>query len=316
MININKLNVSYTTDSGVARAITDLDMEVHEGETMGLVGESGSGKSTLGLAMMRILPKNAQILSGSIHVNGTDLMSLSPGKMRRLRGETISMVFQGAMNSLNPLMTIERQVSEPLIIHNMVQGNDALELGREVLKKVGLKSAVWKQYPHQLSGGMKQRAVIAMAIITNPKILIADEPTTGLDVVTQMAIVKLLKDTQRERNITMIFISHDLPIVTKIADRISIMYGGRLMESGTTPEIVRSPKHPYTAKLLASVPDVKGDHLIAGIPGEPVSALRLPSGCLFRERCEIALKECSSYNYEGGYQEKDHVAFCINTGAV
>ena len=136
MISVNKLNVSYKTDSGVARAITDLDIDVHEGETMGLVGESGSGKSTLGLAMMRILPKNAQILSGSIQVDGTDLMSLSTGKMRRLRGETISMVFQGAMNSLNPLMTIERQVSEPLIIHNMAQGEDALERGREVLRKV------------------------------------------------------------------------------------------------------------------------------------------------------------------------------------
>ncbi len=316
MLNISNLSVSYSTDSGIANAITDLSLDVNEGETMGLVGESGSGKSTLGLALMRILPKNARIVSGSMMVYGKDLMSLSRGKMRRMRGETISMVFQGAMNSLNPLMTVEKQVSEPLLIHGKANMREALATAHDILGKVGLKSSAWKQYPHQLSGGMKQRAVIAMAIITNPKILIADEPTTGLDVVTQMAIVRLLKETQREMNITMIFISHDLPVVAKIADRISIMYGGRLMESGTTNDVIRNPRHPYTSKLLASVPDISGNQIISGIPGEPVSALRLPAGCLFRERCEIALKECASYNYDVSFEEKDHRAYCINSGAL
>ncbi|EQD36999.1 oligopeptide/dipeptide ABC transporter, ATPase subunit, partial [mine drainage metagenome] len=311
MINVSNLGVSYSTDSGVAKAITNLSLDVRDGETMGLVGESGSGKSTLGLALMRILPKNAQIVSGSMMVYGNDLMSLSRTRMRRMRGETISMVFQGAMNSLNPLMTVERQVSEPLVIHGKADTNEALEMAHDILRKVGLKASAWMQYPHQLSGGMKQRAVIAMAIITNPKILIADEPTTGLDVVTQMAIVRLLKETQREMKITMIFISHDLPIVAKIADRISIMYGGRLMETGSTNDIIKNPKHPYTSKLLASVPDISGDRIISGIPGEPVSALRLPRGCLFRERCEIALNECSSYNYAEAFEEMDHKAYCI-----
>lgn len=314
LIEIRDLFVRYRTENGYANAVDGINLKIEKGIIFGLVGESGSGKTTLGLTILRILPPSAELVSGNININGTDILSLKENEMRRWRGKRIAMVFQGAMNSLNPVINIEKQVAEPLIIHEDMEEEEAIKVAREKLAMLGLGENVWRRYPHELSGGMKQRVVIAMAIITNPEILIADEPTTALDVVTQDRIMKLIKSLQREYNLTTILISHDLPIVSEVADRIAIMYGGKISEVGENEQILKNPKHPYTQGLLSSIPEPGSPREIKGIPGEPISLVNPPPGCRFYNRCQFATEKCINYDYSPRLVEEKHQVYCTLYG--
>ncbi|MEM3192021.1 MAG: ABC transporter ATP-binding protein [Candidatus Parvarchaeota archaeon] len=309
-IEIKNLVVKYKTSMGFVYAVDNLNLEIENGTITGLVGESGSGKTTLGLTLLRILPLAAVIESGEILVDGIDILKLSEDEMAEWRGNKISMVFQGAMNYLNPLITIEEQVAEPLLIHEDISMKEAIEVAHDKLALVGLGENVWKRFPHELSGGMRQRAVIAMAIITNPKVLIADEPTTALDVITQARIMKLITSLQREFNLTSIIISHDLPMISEVADRIVVMYGGKISEIGSNEDILKAPKHPYTQGLLSSIPDPKTLNEIVGISGEPISLLNPPDGCRFYNRCSSSREICKKYDYKRSTIAPGHIVYC------
>ncbi len=314
MINIRDLFVKYRSEKGDALAVDHINLDIDRGIIFGLVGESGSGKTTLGLSLMRLLPPSATIVSGSINIDGIDITRIDEDEMRKIRGKKIAMVFQGAMNSLNPVIRIDEQVAEPLIIHDGMDEKEALKIAHEKLKMVGLGENVWKRYPHELSGGMKQRVVIAMAIITNPEILIADEPTTALDVVTQTRIMKMIQNLQKEYNLTTILISHDLPLVSEVADEMAIMYGGKIVETGENEEILKDAKHPYTHGLLSSIPVLGSEKEIRGIPGEPISLVNPPSGCRFYPRCDFARDVCKEYEYEPYIFSKKHIVYCTLYG--
>ncbi|HLH86330.1 MAG TPA: ABC transporter ATP-binding protein [Thermoplasmataceae archaeon] len=314
MIEIRDLTVRYGDEKNGIIALDHVSFKIKEGKNFGIVGESGSGKSTLALAIMRLLPKNSKIISGQIIFDGTDILGLKESNMRQIRGKDISMIFQGAMNTLNPLMRIEDQVAEPLLLHGTDDQEEALEAARRSLSLVGLDDKVWKKYPHELSGGMKQRAVIAAAIVSNPKVLIADEPTTALDVITQVMITNLLSDLQRRLNMTVIFISHDFPLVSQFSDLMAILYGGKVCESGPNSEILQNAGHPYTKGLRGSVPVLGGQKTLLSIPGEPVNLRSPPSGCRFITRCAYATRACESYQYSPFSMGSDHTVYCTIYG--
>jgi len=310
MLEIRDLVVKYKTSKGSVSAVDRISLEIDNGTIFGLVGESGSGKTTLGLSLLRILPPNASIESGDILVSGTNITKLKEREMRNWRGKKIAMVFQGAMNSLNPLMTVEEQVAEPLIIHENMERSLANRKAKDNLTNVGLGENILKRYPHELSGGMKQRVVIAMAIIGHPELLIADEPTTALDVVTQHRIMKLFKALRDEYGITIIMISHDLPIVAEVANSMAIMYGGKISEVGKAREVVTKSKHPYTQGLIKSIPNPKSSEVIRGIPGEPVSLVNPSPGCRFYDRCSFRRDLCKTYDYNPAVLDGQHKVYC------
>lgn len=314
MIKIENLTVSYFSREGQMRALDDVNVEIDDRIIFGIVGESGSGKSTLAMAIMGLLPKSSKIESGRIEIDGQDILSMKKSDYRKMRGKDIALVFQGAMNTLNPLMTIEEQVAEPLVIHRIMKTSEALKQARETLEKVGLDSHTWKKYPHELSGGMKQRAVIATAIVTKPKVVLADEPSTALDVITQVQIMNLLRKLQAELGMTIIFISHDFPLVSEMADRIMILYGGKISEVGTNRTILNEHKHPYTEGLINSVPALKKGHILTAIKGEPVNLRNPPPGCRFMPRCPKALESCSSYDYTPYISGEAHTVYCVLEG--
>lgn len=314
LLEIKNLNAKYEVEEGYLSATDNVNLSIDEGLIFGLVGESGCGKTTLGLSILRILPSNAIVETGEIFVNGTDILKLSESKMREMRGKYISMVFQGAMNSLNPVINVEKQVAEPLIVHEGMNENEAIEAAREKLRTVGLPDSVGRMFPHELSGGMKQRVIIAMAIIDNPQILIADEPTTALDVVTQVGILKLLKSLSREYGLTMILISHDLSLVAEVADEVCIMYGGKICEVGKKKSVLNSPQHPYTKALLSSMITPKTEEVVTGIPGDILSLIDPPPGCRFLERCNSRNSGCKNYNYAPRVVQKDHIVYCDQNG--
>ncbi len=314
MIHIRDLTVSYRTEAAKILALDRISLDIPDGRTFGIVGESGSGKSTLALALMRLLPRNAKAESGTIEVDGADVLGLPEAEMAKIRGREITMVFQGAMNTLNPLITIEDQVAEPLLIHGLAEPEEALTAARECLELAGLGKDVWRKYPHELSGGMKQRSVIATAIVSEPKVLIADEPTTALDVITQAQITNLLRDLQRRLNMTTILISHDLPLVAEVADRIAIFYAGKVCEEGTNVQVLQGQTHPYTRGLVGSVmlPGVRKEPSI--IHGDPVDLRAPPPGCRFKPRCPEARDDCGSYDYTGFRVEDGHTVYCVLCG--
>ncbi len=314
MINIKNLSVFYYTEQGVAKALDDINLNIRDGIILGVVGESGCGKSTLALSLMRLLPIQAKVVSGSININGTDILKLKEDEFRHWRNKKISIVFQGAMNSLNPVINVENQVAEPLIIHEKLQKEEAIKIAREKLKDVGLSEDVGKRFPHQLSGGMKQRVVIAMAIIQNPQILILDEPTTALDVVTQSKIINLIKKLRDELNLTIIFITHDLSLVAEISDRIVVMYGGKIMEEIEKKDLIGKILHPYTIGLLNSIPDPFKKRNIKTIPGNPISLINPPPGCRFYSRCTFSKDECKIYDYKPFIFPNDHIIYCLLYG--
>ena len=292
VLEVKDLKVYYYTFAGVVKAVDGVSFELKKGETLGLAGESGCGKSTLGYSLMNLVPPPGRIADGHIYLDGMDIAKMSEGELRKkVRWRKISMVFQGAMNALTPVYTIGKQLAEPLMIHAGMDYNSALEKAKEILPKVGLDPAIVNRYPHELSGGMKQRVMIAMALLLNPDIVIADEPTTALDVIVQAQILNLLKQLRREFGISLILISHDLSIMAEVVEKIAIMYAGKFAEYGYSDDIFKDPKHPYTQGLIKSIPKLteKGLHYI---PGQPPDLRNPPKGCRFADRCPFAFDKC------------------------
>lgn len=293
ILEVKNLNISFDTYAGKVRAIRGVDFELNKGETLAIVGESGSGKSVTTRTIMRLLSSNANIDEGHILFKGQDIVDKSEKEMLKIRGREIAMIFQDPMTSLDPTMTIGKQVAESLRKHKNVSKNESLKAALDLLNLVGIPDAEkrLKNYPHQFSGGQRQRIVIAIALICNPEILIADEPTTALDVTIQAQILELLKEIQEKIETSIIFITHDLGVVANVADRVAVMYAGKIVEVGTAEEIFYNPQHPYTWGLLGSMPTLESesDRLYA-IPGSPPDLLDPPTGDAFYPRNEFALK--------------------------
>ncbi|HWO77504.1 MAG TPA: ABC transporter ATP-binding protein [Bacillus sp. (in: firmicutes)] len=294
ILEVKDLHISFHTFGGEVKAIRGVNFELKKGETLAIVGESGSGKSVTTKSIMKLLPpSNSEIKHGQILFDGTDLVQLSDKKMQKIRGKDISMIFQDPMTSLNPTMTVGKQIMEPLLKHQNLSKSEAKKRVVELLKLVGIPNPElrFKQYPHQFSGGMRQRVVIAIALACNPKILIADEPTTALDVTIQAQILELMKTLQKKIDTSIIFITHDLGVVANVADRVAVMYGGRIVEIGNVDEIFYNPQHPYTWGLLSSMPSLDtSDEELYAIPGTPPDLLNPPKGDAFAPRNEYALK--------------------------
>ncbi|MCC2252782.1 ABC transporter ATP-binding protein, partial [Virgibacillus sp. AGTR] len=286
--------VSFNTYNGEVQAVRGVNFDLKKGETLAIVGESGSGKSVTSMALMQLLPKpHGFVKSGEILFEGEDLVNKSTKEMQKLRGKDISMVFQDPMTSLNPTMKVGNQIIEGLIKHQNMSKQDAKKKAMELLELVGIPNPEVRinQYPHQFSGGMRQRVVVAISLACNPKILIADEPTTALDVTIQAQILELMKDIQKETDSAIIFITHDLGVVANIADRVAVMYAGKIVEIGTTDDIFYNPKHPYTWGLLGSMPTLDSDEEeLFAIPGSPPDMLNPPKGDAFAPRNEFALE--------------------------
>ncbi|MEM1526499.1 MAG: ABC transporter ATP-binding protein [Ignisphaera sp.] len=294
ILDVKDLKVSYFTGRGVVKAVDNVSFSLNRGEVLGLAGESGCGKSTLAYALVRLIPPPGKIVGGSVKFIGNDILSMSEEEFRKkIRWRGISMIFQGAMNALNPVMKIGDQIAEVYRIHMGLPKSEGYKNARELLKMVGIDPERVNSYPHELSGGMKQRVVIAMALALNPPLVIADEPTTALDVVVQAQILNLLKSLQREKNLSMIMISHDLSLLAEIVDKLAVMYAGKIVEYGFSDIIYKSPQHPYTLGLLDSIPRLSGGSSeLKGIPGEPPDLINPPPGCRFHPRCPFAMDIC------------------------
>ncbi len=296
LLQVQDLRTYFHTRNGVVRAVDGVSFDIESGETLGIVGESGSGKSVTCYSMVGLIPQPpGRIESGTALFDGVDLLKARPEQLRQIRGKRIAMIFQDPMTSLNPYMRVEDQLIEPLLIHEQIERRRAVELGIQALKDVGIQDAAnrIRSYPHEFSGGMRQRVMIAMALITKPDLLIADEPTTALDVTVQAQIIELVRRMQAERGMAVIWISHDLGVVAGLCKRVNVMYAGRVVESGLTERIFRAPRHPYNRALQKSIPALqpKGAELytIAGMPPDLSKPL---AGCAFAKRCEFAQDSC------------------------
>ena len=293
LLEVKNLCVNFGTYGGEVKAVRGVTFDLHKGETLAIVGESGSGKSVACKTIMRILSSNGYIKDGQILFDGKDLTKISEKDMEKVRGKDIAMIFQDPMTSLNPTMTIGKQIMEPIIKHQGFSKEDARKRAIELIELVGISDAEkrFKQYPHQFSGGMRQRIVIAISLACNPKVLIADEPTTALDVTIQAQILELIKDLQEKTGVAVIFITHDLGVVANMADRVAVMYAGKIIEYGTSDDIFYDPKHPYTWGLLGSMPTLdKGDNDLYNIPGTPPDLMDPPKGDAFALRSAYAMK--------------------------
>jgi oligopeptide/dipeptide ABC transporter ATP-binding protein len=298
LLELRALSTHYESARGtrVTRAVDDVSLTLERGKTLGIVGESGSGKSTLALSIMRLLPPAARIVGGQIRFEGEDLLAKSPAEMRAIRGKRIAMILQDPMASLNPLFTVGDQISESLRVHEGAPRKAAWARARSLLEAVRISApaARMNEFPHQMSGGMRQRIVGAIAVACEPRLLIADEPTTSLDVTIQAQYLSLLRDLQRQRDLAMIFITHNLGIVAKMCDAVAVMYAGRVVEAGPIRQIFNKPAHPYTRALLDSVPRLTDDtHArLSAIDGQPPDPSAPPGGCAFHPRCPQALERC------------------------
>ncbi len=295
LLRVEALRTGFATAGGLLRAVDGVDLELAAGGTLGVVGESGSGKSVTALSIMRLVDRPGRVEPGSkILFEGRDLAKLSENEMSAIRGNDISMIFQEPMTSLNPVFTVGNQIAEAVELHQGLGTRDAMARAVEMMRLVGIPSAERRvdDYPHQMSGGMRQRVMIAMALACNPKLLIADEPTTALDVTVQAQILEVIQRIQRELGTAVVFITHDLGVVARIADRVQVMYAGRAVERAEVRDIFTRATHPYTKGLLASLPALGRDRLTP-IPGSPPNMLAPPSGCAFRTRCAFAIDECA-----------------------
>jgi peptide/nickel transport system ATP-binding protein len=302
ILEVKNLRTSFFTEGGEVKAVEDMSFNVYKGKTLGIVGESGCGKSVTSLSIMRLIPNPpGKIVGGQILYKGQDLLTLSSEKMRAIRGNEISMIFQEPMTSLNPVFTIGNQIREAIALHQDLSRKEIQDKAVEMLKLVGIPSPEKRvhDYPHQLSGGMRQRVMIAMALSCNPQVLIADEPTTALDVTIQAQILELLQDLQQKVGMGLILITHDLGVVAEVADEVIVMYAGRVVEQGLVKEIFANPKMPYTRGLLNSIPTLSKDPTgkvkkkrLETIPGIVPNLLHLPRGCRFQDRCSYVIEAC------------------------
>ena len=298
LLEVRDLKTYFFTDGGVVKAVDGISYDLEAGETLGIVGESGCGKSVSALSVMRLVPNPpGRTVGGEVIFEGEDLLKMRPGQIRRIRGRQISMVFQEPMTSLNPVLNVERQLTEALELHLRMKKRDARREAVRRLEQVGIPDAEKRirQFPHQFSGGMRQRVMIAMALSCNPKLIIADEATTALDVTIQAQILELMKSLSSEYGVSLIVITHNLGVVARYADRVNIMYGGKIIEQGSAQEIYGNPRHPYTLGLLNSVPrlDLPRREKLDPIEGQPPDLTNLPPGCSFRPRCRYAIDRCA-----------------------
>jgi oligopeptide/dipeptide ABC transporter ATP-binding protein len=297
VLEVRDLTTHFATSDGVVKAVDGVSFELHAGETLGIVGESGSGKSVTALSVMRLVPRPGRIVKGEVRLKNRDLTSLTEGEMQEIRGVSIAMIFQDPMTSLNPVFRVGWQVAEPLLIHQSKQRGRALAEAEKMLGKVGIPHPKERarDFPHQFSGGMRQRAMIAMGLTTMPAVLIADEPTTALDVTIQAQILDLLRNVNQEFGTATILITHNLGVVAGMCQRVLVMYAGKVVESGPTTDVFAHPKHPYTWALLKSIPRLDADQRqpLRPIEGIPPDLIDLPSGCSFQPRCPFRIDRCS-----------------------
>ncbi len=297
LLKITNLKTYFFTDAGVVKAVDGIDLNIVEGETLGLVGESGCGKSATALSILRLVPfPQGKITEGSIHFKGKDLLQLNEAQIRTIRGKDVSMIFQEPMTSLNPVFTVANQIVEAIRVHQNIRREEAEERMLWLLETVGMPSPreMSRCYPHELSGGMRQRSMIAMALSCHPSLLIADEPTTALDVTIQAQILNLLKNLQRKFAMSILLITHDLGVIAEMADHVAIMYAGRIVESATTEKLFAEPQHPYTQGLLKCLPHLEIDQAkLKVIEGQVPDLIDLPPGCSFQPRCQFAEEKCS-----------------------
>ncbi|MDF2473569.1 MAG: oppD 1 [Anaerocolumna sp.] len=315
LLEVRHLQTSFIKNKNRTDYTSDINFKIEQGETVGIVGESGSGKSITALSIMGLLPKNGVVSEGSILFDGKNLLELSDKEMEKLRGNEISMIFQDTMSALNPVFTIGHQLIEAICIHYKLSKKEAYDLAVQLIKKVGLSrpEKIMKEYSFMLSGGMRQRAMIAMALCQNPKLLIADEPTTALDVTIQAQIVRLLKELREEYKMSILLITHDMGLIAEMADKVIVMYAGEIVEETDVFHLFDDPRHPYTKALLESIPkvtDFPGRKLTA-IPGTVPQNYQMIQGCRFRERCPVAFEQCYFYHPELNMTEEGHKVRCF-----
>jgi len=315
LLEVKNLRTYFFGMDGTVKAVDGVSFDVHEGETLGLVGESGCGKSVSALSILRLIPNPpGEILDGEIFFEGRDLLKLSDEEIRNVRGNRIAMIFQEPMTSLNPVLTIGRQVAEPMEVHRNMPLKEALEKAKELLGKVQIADSGIRvrDYPHQFSGGMRQRAMIAMGLGCNPRLIIADEPTTALDVTVQAQLLELLKNLTRDFSMALIIITHNLGVVARYADRVNVMYAGKIVEKGTAHDIYEDPMHPYTIGLMASVPQLDQDvkKKLVPIQGQPPNLANVPDGCAFHPRCNYSNERCRKETPQLVSVGKNHERAC------
>ncbi|WP_455278107.1 ABC transporter ATP-binding protein [[Eubacterium] cellulosolvens] len=311
LLKIDSLSISYSTQRGSISAVEGAAFDVKSGEAFGLAGESGSGKSTIAQSILKLLPTNAQVLNGKILFKDLDILRMKEEDFRtKLRWKQISTVPQAAMNALTPVHKINNQIIEAIIAHERVSSEEALTRTEKLLEMVNIPKDRGKDYPHQFSGGMKQRAVMAMALACNPSLLIADEPTTGLDVITQAEVISLLNSLKSKLRLSLIFITHDLSILSELCDRIAIMYAGKIVEQACSKSIFSNPIHPYTKALIGSYPDIEGERDKLTTISETKSKSDAESDCSFYLKCEKRMKQCLEEKLEFHEVEKDHYVLC------
>ena len=312
LLTIQDLCMIYKTRKGYVSAIDGVSFDLQKGETMGLVGESGCGKTSIAMTLLKLMPDNAVIKKGRILLDGEDLVPLTNDQMRHIRWKRISMVFQAAMNSLDPVYKVGDQIIEAMNQHEAdLQPSEARARVEELFGLVGIDSKMLDRYPHEFSGGMRQRAVIAMALSCNPDLIIADEPTTALDVIVQDQVLRELRAVQEKLNMSMIYISHDIAVIAEVAEKIGVMYAGRLAELGSSTDIFKRPQHPYTVALMSAFPSIKGPKIrLLALGGEPPDLLFPPTGCRFHPRCERTTEQCSLEQPPMQWHQPNHFVAC------
>jgi peptide/nickel transport system ATP-binding protein len=316
VLDVKNLTMHYMTRKGPVYAVDDVTFHVGRGESVGLVGESGCGKTSIAISLLKLLPDNAKIEGGEILLNGTDLVPMTYDQVRRYRWRHISMVFQAAMNAMNPVYTVEEQILEAMRLHRPeLSDREMDEKIDHLFELVGLDPGFKNQYPHQYSGGMRQRAIIAMALSCDPDIIIADEPTTALDVIVQDALLDKVREIQRKLNMAMIYISHDIAVIAEVSERVGVMYAGQLAEMASTEAIFHRPIHPYTMGLMSAFPSIVGAKTeLVQLPGEPPDLLNPPPGCRYHPRCPYATEICREQIPEFKDYGNYHFAACWHPG--
>jgi peptide/nickel transport system ATP-binding protein len=313
LLAVRDLEVTYATEGGPVPAVRGVDLEVDKGEALGLAGESGCGKTTIGLALLRLLPSDA-ITTGSVLLEGRDVLAMAPREIRAVRWSEMSIVFQGAMHALDPVQRVGEQIAEAIVAHDLAGRREARVRVGDLLERVGLPPRRARDYPHEFSGGQRQRVMIAMALACGPKVIVADEPTTALDVMVQAQVLSLLRALQHDLGLAMLFITHDLSVLSEVSDRLAVMYAGRIVEEGPVRRVLDEPQHPYTRALAGAFPRIGDERFVqapVGLGGDPPDPQHIPSGCSFHPRCPEAFDECpvrEPHLYSAG---KRHRAACL-----
>lgn len=313
LLQVENLKTYFGVIRGEVKAVDEVAFKLDKGQSLGLAGESGCGKTTTALSILKLLPSNARIKEGKILFEGEDILKINNEAFRKnYRWKRISLISQGAMNALNPVMTVGNQIVEAIMLHENVKKEEAIERGGKLFDLVGVGKERLTRYPHELSGGMKQRAVIAMALACNPDLIIADEPTTALDVITEAQVLGVIKELQKKLHLSMIVISHDLSMIAETCDLVAIMYAGKIVEQGDVVEVYKNPLHPYTRKLIGAFPSIVGEKTeLSTIPGFPPDLLNPPSGCRFHPRCEYAMDICRKVDpVTVKIKDKEHYVAC------